>query len=216
MRSWTAISATLLVMTTLACRGGQKQPRPAHQSQEAATQGLETLRQIITAQNYKGMGFESVDEVKSATLGEPLGVFYVHLDQLKEYQPGSDPEKLLTDVGQMVYPVAVKDQVRSSVVVAKSDDVWKAARSGGPNVIQAISRARSTVASSEKPPASTFVVQVPALNFYFVGYRADGKLMLTPILDDPQYNFKAGVPLPAEDVFRALTAAATNYNGLPE
>lgn len=217
MRCWSAFATVLLVTITLACGGGQKQPPPpAHQPQEAATQGLETLRQMITEQNYRAMGFQSVDEVKSATLGEPLGVFHVHLDQLKAYEPGSDPGKVLTDVGQRMYPVTVSDEVRSSLVVAKVDDTWKATRFGGPNVIQAIAGVRTTVAhSSEKPPASTFVVQVPALNLYFLGYRTDDKLMLVPVLDDLRYNFKAGVALPAEEAFRALAAAAKSYNGLP-
>ena len=217
MRCWTALGTALLVTLAQACGGGQKQPPPpAHQAQEAATQGIETLRQMITEQNYRAMGFQSVDEVKSAALGAPLPIFYVQLDQLKSYEPATDPNKLLTDVNQMMYPVTVKDEVRSSVVVAKADGVWKATRFGGPNVIQSVAQVRSTVArSSETPPASTFVVRVPALNFYFLGYRAGDKLMLAPLLDDSRYNFKAGVPMPAEEAFRALAAAAKNYNGLP-
>ena len=37
-----------------------------------------------------------------------------------------------------------------------------------------------------------FVVQAPALNAYFVGYRQDNKLMLALIIDDSTMNLRAG------------------------
>jgi hypothetical protein len=219
MSTFRELTATLFMLIALGCGGQANEPRPvppAQQPQEAASRGLDTLRKMIGPQNYKAMGFESLDEVQTATLGEPLSIYHVRLDQLLRYQHGNNPNNLVNDVGQVLYPVAVGGQVRSSIVVAKADGNWKAAQFGGPALIKALAKARLDASQSSKtPPSSYFVVRVLALNLYFLGYRTDNRLMLTPLLDDPAFKFKAGVSMPAEDVFMTILPAAKAHNGLP-
>jgi hypothetical protein len=220
MRCAMVLGTTLLVVMSFGC-AEKTQPAPetpARQPQEAATRALETLQKMITPQNFKAMGFESLDEVKAAALGEPLALFYVRLDQLREFQPGTDPNTLLTDVGQMIYPVTVREQTRSSIVVAKTEETWKAVRFGGPNLIKAVAEVRkgSPPSTTAAPAVSaSFLVEVPALKVYFLGSRSDQRLTLTPLLDDPTVKFKAGVPMPAEEALGALVPIAKAYNGLP-
>jgi hypothetical protein len=211
---------TILVgcaMLWTACNKPTPQPQPpAHQPQEAATRALDTLKGLVTEQNYKAMGFESADEVKSAALADPLPVSRIQLDQLRAYQPGSDPSKLMMDVGQMMYPVTAREQVRSSIVVVKDGDAWKEAKFGGPAAIKAITSARAKDQGEGKASGPYTLVQVPALNMYFLARQADGKWMFVPAIDDPANNFRAGVAVPAEEALRALSTAAQKYNGLPE
>lgn len=157
------------------------------------------------------MGFESVEEVSAARLGEPLSVFYVPLDQLQNYQPGSDPEELLVSSDRVVYPVTAEDEVRSSIVVEGKNDDWRAIDFGAPNLIRALSDVREEIGKE----GSEFVVRVPSLNLYFIANRPDNVLMLTPIIDDPRFEFAIGRTLSAEEAFTRILPAAKDHEGLP-
>ncbi len=174
---------------------------------EAAKKSLEAFRGLVTDQNFKALGFESRDEVAAAQLAEPLRVSLVPLDQLQKYERGSDPQRLLIEANRIIYPVTVKDQVRSSISVTKVDDGWQGANFGSAVLVKLLTGARKA--------KSDFVVSAPAMNAYFLASRADNRLLLTPILDDPNLGFKAGGTLPAEEAFAVLARAAQGINGLP-
>jgi len=167
-------------------------------------------------ENFKSMGFESATDLTGAALAEPLAVFMVELEGLRGYQSGSDPNNLLKPIDKIIYPLTSKDQVRSSVVVQKSKEGWEATSIGGGNFARLASTARAELAKSTSlAPNAFFIVQAPALNAYFVGYRQDGKLMLASLTDDSAMNLRAGAPLPAEQIFGQLAPIAQKYNGLP-
>jgi len=174
--------------------------------QEAAGQGLENLRLLVTEKNLKAMGFESPSEAALAKLGDPMQVFRVPLDELRNYQPNSDPERLLVDADRIIYPVVVRD-IRSLVIVEKTAKGWQPTNLGSPKLAK--------VLFDRRKEKSDFIVWVPALNLYFVANRVDNKLMLTPVLDDPNVELSAGRTLPADKVFSLIVPAAKSYNGLP-
>jgi len=185
-------------------------------AQSAANASLATFRKLVTSDNYKEMGFESPGEVVNATLGDPMRVYLVKLDQLKEYKQGGDPNALLTDLNRIVYPVVVREQVRSSITVEAIDGKWKTTTFGQGATTKQIAEAKKAVAAnSQSRGAEPFIVHVAALNLYFVGHRADNKLMLTPIVSVDNYKLRAGVTMPAEEVFSNLAPFARSYNGQP-
>jgi hypothetical protein len=219
---FTGLVAVLLaaLMFTACSRGAaqsrteQKAPQP--DAQTAATRGLETLRRLVTADNARDMGFDSPAEAASATLGDPVRVQMVRLDALRQYVAGADPGRLLTEVNRVIYPVAVKDQVKSSIVIEGSGNQWKASSFGGPHLVRQVARYKAEVTARLRPAAeSVTVVHIAALNLYLLGYRVDGRLMLTPLESHPEYRLEAGSSLPAEQVFAALAPIARNYNALP-
>lgn len=186
------------------------------ETKDVAAQALGTLQKIGKQTNGKAMGFESGDEMANAKLGEPLSVFMVELEALRAYRAGSDPNQMLKPIDKVIYPVSANDQVRSSIVLQKGKEGWKASDFGGANFARLITRARDESAKATNLAATAyFVVQVPALNAYFLGYRQDGKLMLASVIDDPEMNLRAGASLPAEQVFDQLRPLAEKYNGLP-
>jgi len=186
------------------------------EAQKAASGALATFGQLVTEDNYRAMGFDSLGEVGVARLAEPLRVFMVRLDHLQKYEPGSDPNKMLSGGDQVIYPVTVGEQVRSSITVHKVERTWKAFDFGSPTLVKMLAKVRKYSADSTKLAISSyFVVRVPALNLYFIGHRADGVLMLTPLVDHPGYRFKARVTMPADRVFAALLPAAKGHDGLP-
>ena len=190
-------------------QGGQQQQQTFADAESAATQALATFRTLVNAQNYKDFGFESADELASARLGVPLRVYFVRLDQLREYQPGSDPNRLLNDLNQMNYPVLSRDKVRSSVVVQQVDNRWRLSKLGQGGLAQQIAAVRKNPAGTvPDPTAQQFIVHVGALGLYFLGHREGDKLMLTPVTVPTGLNLRAGTPAPAEEVFAALLPLA--------
>lgn len=192
------------------------EPSDLRETKKAAFEALVTLQELGRRTTFKEMGFQSVQEMADAKLGEPLAVFMVELNDLRSYQPGSDANKMLKPIDKVIYPVNANNQVRTSIVLQKGKDGWKTSDFGGANFARLATRARDESARTNNlPPAAFFVVQAPALNAYFLGYRQAGKLMLTSLIDDPDMNLKAGAALPAEQVFDQLHPLAEKYNGLP-
>jgi hypothetical protein len=219
MKSFLFLSVSLIAVTgTLAQDDVQADAqRKESETKDVAARALVTFQKIGKQTNFKAMGFESADEMTNATLGQPVSVFMVELGDLRAYQAGSDPAKLLKPIDKLIYPVNVKNEVRSSIVLQKGKDGWKASDFGGANFARLVTRARDESAKATGlPTAGYFVVQVPALNAYFLGYRQNDKLMVASLADDSALNLRAGAALPAEQVFGDLVPFAQKYNGLPQ
>src|SRR5215216_1922619 len=198
------------IALALAARGSgsQSEPPTAPDAQAAAEQGLETFRQIVTPENYLALGFQSPEEVKDAQLGQPLGVLRVPLDQLKAFSPDRDPEELLMDENRSIYPVTVKEEVRSSIAVEGRNERWTATDFGNPKLITALTQFQRE--------SSDFIVQIPAFSLFFIARRSDNVLLLTPIVDDARFGFSTGKSLTATEVFETISPFAREYNGLPD
>lgn len=222
MRTLSMALVLALALPFAACRrgaaqgGGEQKPPMSPDAQTAATRALDPLRKLVTADNARDMGFDSPAEAADAALGNPIRVQMVRLDALQQYQPSTDPGSLLTEANRVIYPVAVRGQVKSSVIVEGSAGQWRATSFGGPHLVRQMARFRDEVSERLKPAADSLtVVHVAALNLYFLGYRVEGRLMLTPLENHPNYRLEAGSSLPAEQVFATLAPIAKSYNGLP-
>jgi hypothetical protein len=162
------------------------------------------------------MGFDSLSEVRSAVLGDPLVAFYVRLDHLRVYQQGGDPYSLLSGGDKVIYPVLVGQEVRASIVLDKDARGWTPVSYGGPNSAKLLHRIMAQLGPrAAAPGAHYFVVNVLALGLHFLGMSQQGKLLLIPLLDDSQGRWKAGVALAADRILGLLVGDAKAYNGLP-
>jgi hypothetical protein len=185
-------------------------PSVPEEAAPAAAKALQTFSKLVTEQNYKQMGFESLEDVKAATLGVPAMEFFMRLDTLKSYQDGQPLTEVLSGGVRAVYPVLVREAPRSSFEIVKTaEGGWRAASFGGANFIQRLSRVREEKAKGlSKSLSEFFIVRVPALNLYFLGHDQNGEMMLTPITDDRRFEFVAGRSLLAAEVFRRMLPIA--------
>lgn len=182
----------------------------------AATRALETLRALVTEQNARSYGFDSQAEAETATLGSPIPVTFVQLDELREYSEGQDPAALLHSVNQVFVPVVIGGQVRSSILMERSDDGWRAVSFGAPNLARLISESRAAAARDTNADMATMsAVQVGALGRYYIASLSEDRLMLTAVTDDPELQIKAGETRLASEVFARLAPIARAYNELP-
>ena len=185
---------------------------PPQAATEEAQRSLAALPEFATEETHKGLGFKSLDEVKSATLGAPLQVFTVRLDALRDYRPQTDPNSLLVDAHQLIYPVVVGGQPRSSITLHELDGKWQVTTVGRPALTQALVQARQRhIERTKAKTGSLFVVNIPALNLHFIGQREGGALKLTPIVSDPELNTEEGRPVEAQALFSALVPRAREH-----
>ena len=179
-----------------------------------AQQSLSVLAQLVTETNYRTLGFESASEAKAARAESPFPIYMVRLDSLRAFTRGSDPAALLTPLDKAIVPLSVQGEVRSSVTVELRGSKWTAEGFGSPKLARALSKARKD-ASASAPADSYFAVHVAALNSYFLGHRAGGRLMLTTVVDDANLKLPAGRTLAAEEIFATLATVAQQHNDLP-
>ena len=208
MRSLLLTGGLLLLM--VACRGGETPKPPSSQPQQAATDALGVLQKLVNDQNYRAMGFDSVDEVKQAQLGQPLATFNIGLDQLKGYQTGANANSVLNPEFRNDLPG--HGEWSSEVLSHRGPESTRvyALQLRECRNRQGLSRYRTG-----DNAANDFVVRVPALNMYFLAKRVENRLFLTPIVDDPRLKLKVGEEVPAEIVLEQLVPIANAYNGLP-
>jgi hypothetical protein len=183
-------------------------PAASGSSQEAAQTGLKLMQSLVMTENFQGLGFSSLDQVKNAQLGDPLKLYRVPLDALSAYKGDANAFGLLQDAHKMIYPVTVDQQVVSSLSATQRDDGWRANEFGNSALTRALVAHRAS--------KDDFVVWVPALKIYFTARGEGEKLVLTTIMDDPRFDFKAGQDIPASRVFAVLQKSASAYNGLPQ
>ncbi len=177
-------------------------------AQSAATQSLASFRKLINNQNYRDLGFESPDEVANATLGEPLPILVVRLDQLREYRQGTDVNSLLNQSNEVNFPVIASNQVRSSVVVEQVNGRWQTGTLGNGALAKHIAAVRKARTGAEGVTQQA-LVHVKALGIYFVGERGtDNQWTLTPLVSESGLNLAAGRAVRAEEVLTRLAVAA--------
>ncbi len=210
--------AILCIGTGMVCAQQSEESRAQEKSAESReAAGLAWKRlQESERENARELNFASADELQSASLGDSLVVFMVELGALSAYKPDSDPTGLLKAIDKVIYPVNLRGETRTSLVMQKSEEGWEAASIGGKNFARLATSARDKVSQENHlTPAALFLVQVPALNAYFIGFHARKQLMLRALIDDPEMNLRADVSLPAQEVFAALVPLAKNHDGLP-
>lgn len=211
------IIATILVFIIMLQAQLSVQKHVSIMIQKQAPESLITFKKLVKIQNnYREMGFRSADELDRMKLGQPLQVFMVHLDKLKEYQHDSDPDKMLQNINHFIYPVQVDNEVRSSLTITERESKPFIVSFGKSKLVQSLTKFRNKSAEANSlPQTSFFAVQIPALNLYFIGYSIENKLMLTPILDDHRFKFEAGVSEPADAIFNLLVPTAKRIGDFP-
>ncbi len=211
-----AILVAVLALAVSSESRAQDQDASAKAAVAAAQAGLAAFAELVTSANYRQMGFERPEDVRKATLGVPVGDFFVRLDELQRYQPGANPSALLRSGLEFVFPVLVQGAVRSSLTVSRVKSDWRATSFGAPSLMRLLEGVRAAKSKeTAQPPSSFFVVRVPALKLQFLGHNEGGALMLTPIVDDARFGFKAGASIPAEKALEQLLPAAKRHDGSP-
>ena len=182
------------------------------------------LRTISPTKKSRGLGFESVDQLGKArpdTRGR-FRVYYVGLDNLRAYDEGDDPWRLLERTNTFIYPVVApatdkpEEQVRSAAVVdveldEKNSEVNQQISMLGVDdtlPIHALVEARrSLMTELHTDKCRCFVIAIPALGTGFLGTRTAESFQIKVIKQGPG-KLKKDALLPAKVVFDELAREA--------
>jgi len=203
------ITGVALALTSSCTQTAETPHTLAAEPQAAADHALIVFQKLVNPDNFKSLGLDSLDEAKQAKLGAPLEIFNIGLEQLRGYKAGDDPETLLVKSSETVYPLLVNGQVKSSVTVVHKESGYQPSSFGNADVVKRL------VGAEKQENGTSFIVRVPALNMFFLGNRTDGKLVLTPIIDDSRMELRRGEARPADLVIVQLVPIASAYNGEP-
>ena len=191
---------------------------------EAARSSLEILKSPGFFRDETGgikraldLGFESIEEVADATLGAPLPVINVRLDQLSHFQPNDDPKNLVIDPHTIIFPLYIKSAVRSSLTVSDptKTNTWLRMGRGSPTLIRTIEQLRGQLG---QPGDTFFLVMNRGIGLRFLARKSGDTITLTP-LDTFTFGalvLKAGEELPAKDVILKLVPVAKKLSEIYE
>ena len=197
---------------------------------QVAKSALASLSSVLDEKATKELGLNSPDEWNSASLGEPVRLYLIRLDQLSQYKTATDPTQLLNDVHRTFYPVLVNGEGKLLIVLEQKDSAWKFVKYDSPVAAKNLVRIRHNK-SAAAGGSSFLVVQVPSLQLTFLGQQATGQapgagkaMMLTPLTDlkenplfrenqhflmvNPTFTPEHEGSKNAKDVFKALVPVA--------
>jgi hypothetical protein len=176
--------------------------------EEAAAKALEALPQLVTKDNYQGMGFGSLDEVKSATLGRLVRRQVIGYDQLLKFSPGAPSEGLFTTEELQVFPVLVKGAIKTAITVTKAEGGWRISSIGDSAMAEALNEG-----IIQNGNGSVFsIISVPGLNLDFIGLGNGKEMTLTPVRDYPEIRMIKGKGVKAHEALSAISAFARDFD----
>jgi hypothetical protein len=170
--------------------------------QESAKEALGLLQGVVDDKNYRTAGFDSVGEARRAVLGKPIDVYVLQVDKLKDWNRQGDPNAkvLETKSVEVVYPVMVGDQTKSTVSIFKDDDGYRPATFGDAEIARILARYRRSDAD--------VIVQVPVVGSYFIGRRSDDQVSLIPAYSVRRLPYQPGQPVSSAELLPKLADLA--------
>lgn len=185
---------------------------PRRESRPIYWRALATFKALLNKENCTLFGFESIDEINSAELGEPIQEYIIKLDQLRNYKENSDPSSLLSRSQIVIFPVLAGNRVRSSIQFAWIDYSWKAVAFGGTNTIRAYTDMRAALmVRLSRTEDDFFWVNIPALGLRLIGHYEDKNIMLTPLAGIETLGLNTGKSQPMGEILSALVPLAKKY-----
>jgi hypothetical protein len=183
---------------------------------EAANSALELMKSPTFFRDetgginrVKNLGFESLEEVAAARLGNALPVINVDLKQLRDFKAEDDPKSLVIDRHKAMFPVYVKSEVRSSLSVSdpSGSNSWIRMGRGSPILIRTIEKYRKQLG---QPNDVFYLIENRGIGLRFLARLSGDKLTLIP-LDSFSFGtlvLTPGEQRPAKEIILGLRPVA--------
>ncbi|CUS37105.1 exported hypothetical protein [Candidatus Nitrospira nitrosa] len=204
--------------------------------EDAAANGLKSLLKRLEPKTIPD--FDQEREKHAQELGFTTGtagaklrqdafpIYEVRLEDIQNFTPNKDAKKLLVRTPQLLFPIEVQNEVRSSITVrstinqprgieqtADQETRWRPTRWGLPKLIARLTTERKRLDDKISRLKGFRLVSIPALNRNFLGYEDNADLKLVPLVSD--HLFTAGKPLSTREVFLSLIPEAKSVDGSP-
>jgi len=201
----------LVVIVCVGCAvGANAQDRsmtaPAAE-REVAQLGMRDLASLVNEQNFRLLGFQSIDEARSASIGTPITRRVVGYDRLLAFQPGAPISSLYVHAEQRVYPVQAGGATRCVILMSQRDGRWVVSSIGDAYLGEALKDALP-----RQPPGSTpMFISIPGLNIDLVGFQRGTALTLLPVRDYPEARLTRMTAVESEVFLPAIATYARDF-----
>ena len=115
---WIVTSFLILIVITFLT---YSQEKIMVQDKEFAQKSLSGYLEFLSPDNVTNFGFKSIDEAKTATLGDPIRVLMISLEDLKNYKVGEGIKSILKDIKTTWYPVQLRGQTKAKIEISEKD-----------------------------------------------------------------------------------------------
>ena len=174
--------------------------------------GLDVLLQIGKEKEdeeyARSLGFNSADEVRRSHLGNPLHLYRISLDKLKEFNKTRDPlRETAIQTNVLMYPLWVDGQARSVITVRSSPSgkQWRPTGAGYGEFILLVEKHRT--------PGADIVILVSDLGLKFLATRIESDFQLIPLSERKNFKRSPGPPaLSARETFAKLSEQVSEYD----
>lgn len=179
---------------------------------DAAKKSLEDLKQLVKEDNFKEMGFGSVDEVKSLELGVPIAVNEISFEQLLNYNNEIKAEQMIKTSDKIIFPLISKGIIKSATTTVNSKGNWIIGSIGDAYLPVSFNYAKETIMKQYKDTSVKKVeaklISIPSLNMDFAGMQTNNGWILTPLMDYPEANLTKERYIEAEKLMPLLSEYA--------
>ena len=206
MRALNFITISLAIVVT-ACGQRIKQP----DSEVLARQMLASFSKSIDSENLRSFGLETRSQAESLQLGDSVNLFFIRLDELRNFKMGDKIDELVRPTKEIIYEINQADkQPYGAVELELVDNNWNILSIGQSEIVK-----RFEILNKDRPKRVYSLIKIPALDHAFSAYRK-GKEWIVIKLDGE--STLAQIPrreIPILEVIPILQDEAKRYNGLP-
>jgi len=177
------------------------------------------INDIINENNYSKFNFKSLEESKSAYLGNPYSIGYIGLNSLKTYNPDSSIRSVLIDTKTYWFPVLVQGEIRTKLEIIEKKDQYIAGEFGGIRNVNEVALAINDLPKLLKSQNinakfKIMLVKIPAMNAQLLYIESSQGEFLIPVMIQPQrFELQNRQIYKAKDGLSILKGFATKING---
>jgi hypothetical protein len=213
------LMACSLIAATATVLFSQQTKLPA-MATEASTAALQKyVSEVVNKENFSKFNFKSYEEVATARLGQPYPVMYIGLQALQRYTPGTDIKSIAQDTNKIWFPVEVRGEARTKMVLVKKEGAWIAGEFGGTRTVEAIADVRSKIprlveSRGIREPYTLALLEIPALyaNFFYIESQ-QGNYLVPAMIRPGRYQIENGYIYPANELLARLKDFAVKIDG---
>ncbi len=180
---------------------------------DALQKSLATVR---ATKDFQLMGLTSRSEMEQVTLGRPMQVREIGYDNLLSYREGSDVASVFTGPDQLLYPVVVRGEVRSSLTLVRNGQEWRLTTYGDVGRTREIEKTRLGVVQrageSGRGEAAVSLASVPAFGLYLVALARDGRTLLSPVSASVPAGLELNDSMEESEAIARLSAYAKDFD----
>jgi len=173
---------------------------------------------VLTEKNAGRYGFRSLQEAKSARVGEPLSVMLIGLSSLKEYKSDTKVGSMLINTKTLWYPVLVDGVTRTKLEMIIKDGALVPGEFGGIKSPERISSARKMLprlieGGAIRDVKNTTLVRIPALAAEFLYLETgQGDFFIPAMVNPERFDLDDGKVYPAADILSRLREIAKDID----